>query len=59
MLKEYAVSVFEVEVEVKAAGFSKKWKTMYQHTRCSNAVEHHTNNDVSSNKIANQMHTQL
>jgi len=21
--------------------------TMYQHTRCSNAIEHHTNNDVS------------
>jgi len=25
-LKEYAVSVFEVEVEVKAADSSKKWK---------------------------------
>jgi len=26
MLKEYAVFVFEVEVEVKAAGSSKKWE---------------------------------
>jgi hypothetical protein len=26
MLKEYAVFIFDVEVEVKAAGFSKKWK---------------------------------
>ena len=47
-LKEYAVSVFEVEVEVKAADSSKKkMETTYQCTRCSNIIEHHTNSDVS------------
>jgi hypothetical protein len=47
MLKEYTVSVFEVKVEVKAASSAKKIGTTYQHTRYSNAVEQHTNNDIS------------